>query len=118
MAETELPTYEEACCCPKCGQHGDVRIKTPAPRSAGLKPGTQLHTVYCVNEGCKWYETCWYIQVNPDGTIPPPKNHRGENKIYANFENHDQLARDLVRALEAQELAQRKTGTELRNPRG
>lgn len=114
MSEIERPTYETATRCPKCDHPGNVRIKEAAPRSANLKLGTQLHTVYCENRACKWFDTCWYVQVNSDGSIPLPKNHRGESKIYANFEGHDQAARDLVASLEAAELAQRTPGAELR----
>lgn len=109
-------TYEEATQCPKCGLPGNVRIKKPAGRN--LPPGTQLHTVYCENERCSWYNTCWFVQLNPDGSIPPPSDHRGEPKLYQGFEGHDMEANQIRAALEA--AARQETeegGAEIRNRR-
>jgi hypothetical protein len=115
-------TYEEATRCPKCEQPGNVRLKEPAGRPApGTTPlpkGTQLHTVYCENTFCKWYNSCWIVQVNPDGTVPAAKNHTGEPKIYQGQENADQVARDILRALEIQNQRSTEPGAEIRNPFG
>lgn len=117
MAETELPTYEAACRCPKCGKPGEVRLKEAAPREAKLPPGTELHTVYCVTELCRWHETSWFVQVNKDGSIPPPRNHTGEKKLYAKFEGHDQMARDVMRALQDQyDASTQEGGAEIKSP--
>lgn len=113
-------TYEEATRCPKCGQPGNVRRKTAPPKGAGLKPGTMIHHVYCEHELCPWYDTTWMVQVNPDGSVPPPTNHRGSAKIYQGFENHDQMARDINASLEAQrrrEVSPEKDDHEIRGPR-
>lgn len=69
MADT---TYEEAKRCPKCEQPGEKTKEEPARRV----PGARLHTIYCRNPKCKWYDTPYIIQVNADGTIPPPNAHR------------------------------------------
>ena len=65
-------TYEEAKLCPKCEQPGE-KTKEEAARRV---PGARLHTIYCRNPQCKWYNTPYIIQVNPDGTIPRPDAHR------------------------------------------
>jgi hypothetical protein len=53
-----------------------------------------------------WYNTPYIVQVNPDGSIPQPRDHRGEQKVYEGFESHDALARDIRAALEADRVAQ------------
>lgn len=111
MSET---TFEEAKRCPKCKEPGEDRIQRPVH---GLPRGTMAHTIYCVKEGCEWYNTCWIIQVNPDGSIPQPKNHRGEAKMYVGFENHDQQARDIKAAIEADLELQKRIGREIRGER-
>jgi hypothetical protein len=120
MTDSVESTYEEATRCPKCGNPGNVRIKAPAPRAANLPIGTTIHTVYCEHELCPWYETCWMVQVNKDGSVPPPKNHRGSAKIYQGFENHDQMARDINAAMELQrqrEVSPNKDDHEIKGPR-
>lgn len=105
-------TFEEAKRCPKCGQPGEDRNMRPAPKIRGA----MIHIVYCVNKLCTWNETCWMVQVNSDGTVPPPSDHRGEPKTYVGFENHDQMARDIRANLESQRQAEMKGGHEIRNP--
>lgn len=99
----EQSTYEEATTCPKCGKQGNVRKREPVPRKSGLPYGTMLHTAYCENQLCPWYNlVCRLVQVNPDGSIPPPTDHRGKPKVYEHFEGHDQMARDIMKALNRQ----------------
>jgi hypothetical protein len=112
---TTETTYERACRCPKCGSPGHARIKAPAPKAARLPLGTQLHTVYCENKLCKWYNTCWVVQVNSDGSVPPPSNHTRERKLYAGFEGDDEFANRLMASLQAQAEAEVKPGAEIRN---
>jgi hypothetical protein len=107
-------TYETAKRCPKCTEPGEDMGGKPAP---GLPPGTKVHLIYCRKEGCEWFNTCWLVQVNPDGSVPQPKDHRGEPKIYMGFEGHDQLARDLKAAVEADKMLQRRPGHEIRRPK-
>lgn len=114
---TTETTYEAACRCPKCSQPGHVRVKAPAPKGAKLPRGTQIHHVYCENKLCPWLDSCWMVQVNADGSVPPPRNHRGEPKLYAGFEKDAQMARDLLAALQMQADAQTKPGAEIRGPR-
>lgn len=66
MTET---TLEEARRCPKCQQPGRLRNREPAK---GVH-NAQLHNYICDNSRCAWYgEVCRVVQVNSDGTIPPP----------------------------------------------
>jgi hypothetical protein len=115
MAET---SFEEARRCPKCKLPGEDRSTQPA-RGAGLQRGTTVHMVYCVNDRCTWYNTCWVVQVNPDGSVPPPQDHRGQAKVYSGFggTNDDIVARQIMEALTLQTQAEVKPGGELRNPR-
>lgn len=36
----------------------------------------------CMNEHCRWYNTGWPIQINPDGTVPDPIDNREREKSY------------------------------------
>lgn len=112
----DVTTLEEAKRCPKCGNYGEDRIQRPVDRSTGLKAGTMVHIIYCVTEICPWFNTCWMVQVNKDGSIPPPQNHTGHPKVYQGFEGHDQQAKELIDFLKAEEKAQTQPGTEVRNP--
>lgn len=102
MTESVQSTYEEATRCPKCSLPGEVKIKRPAPADAHLPRGTEIHTVYCKTTLCPWYNTCWIVQVNPDGSVPPPKNHTREPKVYSGIEGHDELAAQLIAGIKAE----------------
>lgn len=103
-------SYEDATRCPKCQEPGNVRQKRPAPKGANLPRGTSIHTVYCVNERCKWFETPWLVQINADGTVPEPKDHRGAQKTYAGVEGHDAEAQRIINALTMQRELETKRG--------
>lgn len=119
MAESVQTTYEEASRCPKCSKPGNTRRKARAS-GRGIRPGTEIHHIYCENELCPWYNTCWMVQVNPDGSVPPPTNHTNQPKTYAGFEYHDAQAKELLAALEAQRQAEIASPDdprhEIRNP--
>jgi hypothetical protein len=68
------------------------------------------HTIYCRQKLCPWEDTCWIVQVNPDGSVPAPRDHAGEAKVYIGFETHDQEARDLRRALELEKQRSTQEG--------
>lgn len=70
-------TFEEAKRCPRCKKPGNDRHQSlvRGAREKGLDPGTAVHYIYCENPVCPWYETNWIIQVNPDGSVPPPTMH-------------------------------------------
>jgi hypothetical protein len=104
-------TYEAATRCPKCDKPGDVTIREPA---RNLPPGTQLHTVYCRTPLCPWNDTCWFVQVNPDGTVPPPTDHTGAPKQYERFEGHDALAAQVQDSIRRQQRAETGGGGEIR----
>lgn len=111
MAEQDS-TYEEATRCPKCGKPGNVRSQRKAPNVRGA----MLHIVYCENPLCRWDQQCWMVQVNADGSVPPPSDHRNEPKVYVGFENHDELARRIIASLEAQLETETSGNGEIRNP--
>jgi hypothetical protein len=77
MADT---TFEEARRCPKCAEPGQGPIRkrpisvwnSDGTRRHGITPGAMLHEFMCKNERCRWFNTSWQVQINPDGTIPPP----------------------------------------------
>lgn len=70
MPET---TFEEAKRCPICEQPGAIAGAKPGPH------GSQLHTIVCKNNRCRWYDTAYVVQVNADGTVPPPNTNRIKN---------------------------------------
>jgi len=108
-------TFEQAKLCPICGQPGEDRRSLKAP---GLSPGTTVHTIYCVTKLCEWFNTPWMVQVNPDGSVPPPQDHSRSKKYYAGFEGHDELAANIDLALKLQAEQEIKPGSEIRNPQG
>jgi len=67
-------TWVEASKCPRCGLTGDhVKAETrQLSAGRGVTRGAVLHKLYCRNSRCRWYNTSWEVQVNPDGTIPDP----------------------------------------------
>jgi hypothetical protein len=112
-------TLEEARRCPKCEQPGDLTVVTPAParrggRRTAIQPGTTFHHFTCRNKRCKWYDTvCRVVQVNPDGSIPPPLMKRAKEFPAIpdrTVEVNEALARQL--AMETSD-----TGGEIARPR-
>jgi len=101
--ETTRPTFEVAKRCPTCSQPGQEYLTQPAPAAAGLPRGTKIVHIRCEHTLCPDYAGVWLVQVNPDGSVPEPKNHTGEPKIYAGFE-HDDAAAENVRQMLAVEL--------------
>lgn len=63
-------TYDEARRCPRCNELGSDEGSKSGPR------GSRMHTIRCRNERCRWYNTTYIVQVNRDGSIPPPETHR------------------------------------------
>lgn len=92
-------SYEAASRCPKCNNPGEVRSKKPAPNSIR---GTMLLHIYCTSVLCPWYNTAWMVQVNPDGTVPEPKNHTGANKMYVTDKKADEMAAQIRAAIDHQ----------------
>ena len=107
-------SYQEAIVCPECKMTGNVRLKRVAPKQAGLPRGTMVHSVYCENKLCSWYNTAWMIQVNPDGSVPAPRDHRGEPKIYEGFQGHDEMARRIIERAEQENKLSLRPGGEVR----
>lgn len=100
-----MATFEEASRCPKCEQPG--RPGSPQPSA---KPGVRVVPVTCENERCRWYNTGWLVQLNPDGSVPDPsETPRGPKQ----FDRADGLtiAQNMQQAAEyAQFFQDRSTG--------
>jgi hypothetical protein len=106
------PTYEEAKRCPRCQLPGEVVSRMPT-----AKPGTQVHTVYCRNEDCPWFNSMWIVQVNPDGSVPPP-NTSSQEKLFPKLMAPPDEEQRVLRALQRQLDVETQPGGEVRNPRG
>jgi len=50
------------------------------------------------------------IQVNPDGTVPPPKNHTFSQKEYIADPNADAIIAQINESLAQQQVAETKPG--------
>lgn len=106
MSEILRPNFEQASRCPKCDQPGEDRRVMKSP----TKRGAQIHYIYCQTKLCRWYNTCWMVQVNEDGSIPPPTDHSGEKKVYEGFEGHDERAAELIEMLKRNAQQEMKPG--------
>jgi hypothetical protein len=109
--EKQEATYEDRKRCPKCEQPGEETKSLPV---RGLPKGTTVKTIYCRNKFCKWCDTCWMVQVNPDGSVPPPTDHTKSKKQYEGFEGHDQLANQIMQGIENDRLASLEKHSEIR----
>lgn len=72
-------TWEEASRCPRCDQAGEAGVAQQS-----RKPGVKVIPVFCRNEHCRWFDTSWLVQINPDGSIPdaaPTGTARGEKQF-------------------------------------
>jgi hypothetical protein len=97
-AESVQTTFEEASRCPQCRQPGkDVRVIPIPLGTPGVTRGAKIHTILCQN--CDF--GVWLVQVDPDGSVPPPQDHTKKPKLYIGFEGHDQQARDLMAQIRA-----------------
>ena len=105
-------TYEEATRCPKCEEPGNARSKVP---QGG---GTTLHTVYCENTRCEWFNTPWLVQVNADGSVPAPRDHTGSAKVYKPNAGDEELARRVLEATMRDQDLSTQAGAEVNNPNG
>jgi hypothetical protein len=109
------PTYEEAIKCPKCKNPGEVKKVQPLKgRTPKGGIGSKLHHVYCKSVLCPWYDTLYFVQVNADGSVPPPTNHTGSPKLYQGFEGHDQEANRLLDTLKRNAQRETEPGAEIR----
>jgi hypothetical protein len=97
-------SLEEAKHCPKCQLTGEATGRT---RSAGHRPGVTrgalLHEYACRNSRCTWYNTFWFIQINPDGTIPAPEERR-EKQFHALPDDGGRTQANLEQLLKATEM--------------
>ena len=70
----------------------------------GVKPGS-----------CRWYNTAWPIQINPDGTVPIVDHSQGD-KTYPGLLPAAEEQRMIDNVQKQLELEQ-QAGAEVRNPR-
>jgi hypothetical protein len=126
MADSELPTFEEAKKCPECGSAGVEVRQMPAPKAKGVTKGATIHVIKCPNllgqHGVEQPDVpslapVYLVQTNPDGTVPPKQDHSKHEKIYVGFEGHDEMAARVIEGLKAEkEASQRPDGYRVRNP--
>jgi len=64
---------------------------------------------------CRWFNTAWPVQVNPDGSVPIV-DHRGDEKLFTNLVP-DEAQERMLAGLQKQYEAEQKPGAEVRNPR-
>lgn len=102
MADT---TYEEAARCPKCEEPG----QEVAAETRTIRGGAQLRTIYCRNSRCAWCNTPWVVQVNPDGTVPPPTTDR--QKSFPKLPDRTEAVQASLERLQNSTL---ETGSEIR----
>jgi hypothetical protein len=94
MADSVQTTFEEASRCPNCKQPGKDTKSIPVPfGTPGVTKGAKIHTIECQN--CDF--GVWLVQVDPDGSVPPPQDHTKKKKLYLGFEGHDQAAMQLAK---------------------
>jgi hypothetical protein len=119
MAET---LYEEACRCPTCNEPGKlINVRTARVPATVATPGTKVHLLECRNDRCPDFvppelagsstlipgeRGRWYVQVNPDGTVPPKGSGSTGPKAFESESVHSALAqraRDNLRYLAAKD---------------
>jgi hypothetical protein len=109
MSDSVQTTFEEASRCPSCGQPGKDTKSIPIPLGTpGVTRGAKIHTIQCQN--CDF--GVWLVQVDPDGSVPPPQDHTKRPKMYLGFEGHDQQARDILAAVRKNVAAEAQKSTQ------
>jgi hypothetical protein len=105
-------TFEEAKLCPKCGLPGEEGNPTPARNGRGQP--VKVFLIWCRNEACKWFNTNWVVQINPDGTVPTAFSQVGD-KQYPRLsqESQSRIEDNIMRQLKAETQA----GAEVINPK-
>jgi hypothetical protein len=108
------PTFETAKLCPKCGLPGEDTGATPVISQQSGRP-VKVHSIFCRNETCEWYNTNWIVQVNEDGSVPAPYSQLGEKQYPKASEDLEQRVRDALTV--QQQMETQPGGAEIRNPR-
>lgn len=62
-----MTALDEASKCPKCGMTGERGRAMDTERH-----GVKVIMFTCKTVLCRWFETGWPVQINPDGSIPEP----------------------------------------------
>lgn len=120
MSEPTQTTYEEATRCPSCEWPGRLINKRRA-KSQDALPGTMVELFECRNDRCGNFvgaellpngETIpadrnrWFVQINPNGTVPPKGSGATGPKAFEAANPHTEAsvrARDRIRLLAAQD---------------
>lgn len=104
-------TWDEARRCPRCEEVGVPGRQKPVPGRRGY---TTI-TLTCQNERCRWYQTGWTVQKNPDGSIPVTDHRDRTPKQFPRDPgvNWNQIQQRLHAEMEATERASRSGGAEL-----
>jgi hypothetical protein len=76
-----MATFDEANHCPKCNEPGEVGSKRPS-----AKPGVSAIVCTCRNKRCKWFNTGWVIQINPNGTVPEARDRSQSDREPRQYE--------------------------------
>jgi hypothetical protein len=81
-------TFEEAKLCPFCEKPGEDASSVPLPQGRGT-----MHLIYCRNSLCQWYNTNWFVQVRPDGTIPNRLQEKGPAEFQPRSNDFEAIGR-------------------------
>lgn len=107
MSESVQTTLEEASRCPRCEVPGRFNGERPLRSGDG-----KVKVFLCENARCRWYNTTWTVQVNANGTIPPPLLTRDKQ-----FRPLPKDGGNVVRGLERQLDLETGGGGEVSRPR-
>lgn len=114
MPDETTPTFEVAKRCPKCDMPGEDMGASPAKNQRGQN--VAVHSIFCRNPECIWYNTNWIVQVNPDGSVPKPYSQLGNKKFpKLSPESVTRVQEAIAEQLKAETSPQ---GLEVRNPNG
>jgi hypothetical protein len=110
--DNTAPTFEQAKRCPKCDLPGEDMGATPTTNARGMP--VKVHSIFCRNPECKWFNTSWIIQINPDGSIPKPYEQLGRKQFP---KVSPEAETKITESIQAQIAAETQPGgAELNNP--
>jgi hypothetical protein len=70
-----MASWEDASRCPRCDLPGEEVNRLP-----GKKPGYKVATLLCRNDKCRWFNTGWAVQINPDGSVPEARDRKPDDR--------------------------------------
>jgi hypothetical protein len=103
-------TYDAARRCPICNELGEKTGEKAIKAQFGVTRGAVLHEFTCRNAGrCRWANSApYFVQVNPDGTIPPPNTNR--EKQFRALPNDHGATQNALENLQEATLRKQKDG--------